>query len=81
MATLSLLSKKLKKSLLEILQLNSLDDVMKKDFEDIKIKNDKDRQKIRTYSISGAVRLFQKRFYTEEEIEKRRKRIDALKLP
>lgn len=69
--------------ILDALKLQSLDQVLDRDYADLSINNDSDREQAKKYSnrFRGSVRLVRGKFYTEEEIRQRRNRIDSLKLP
>ncbi len=74
---------KVKNILCETLNLNNIDSAIDKDYKDLTINNDIDKEKSRLYStrIRGSVRIGTQRFYTLKEYNERKKNIESFKLP
>jgi hypothetical protein len=69
--------------LCKALNLNDINKAIDKNYKDININNDIDKEKSRLYStrIRGSVRIGTQRFYTTKEYNKRKTNIESFKLP
>jgi len=77
-----LLDKENEIAILKSLKVNDFNEVANLEYPEIRIRNERDREKAKKFScrLRGSVRLSAGYFYTEEELREKRKRIDSLKL-
>ena len=83
MTTLLKLNKKSEQIVKKQLKVKNLIEVIDKDFRELNIINDNDRNLAQKYiaRFRGSIRLSNKLFYTKNELDQRQKEIKSLKLP